>query len=899
MATVLGLAMKITADASGLQKSLTPVDRALQKLSEQTTATASLFDKFVGSTAGAGAAQRQFATDVAFLTSEMKRGLRGPEEYAAEYEKLTIAAQQTAGAFAEGLRLTEQFATAQERQAATTQRLTQLYDLGAISLETYNRASVASLGINEQASRSEQERAQASARAAQITASVLTPMERYDAQVRELAQHKQAATISEETYRRALEQATQAFVRAESAAKGYDSAVEKAGKQGNLAFNELAGTLAILPGPIGNVAGRLSGISSAAEGLNRIFSNGGGIGQFGVAIAGLVNPTTLALGGLAAFGAGAVAVGRGLVQLEGEVERLGNLADKLGTSFDFIQVLEDAAKRSGGSVDQLSAGFSRFLKTLNDARSGSEGAVGAFGRLGIGLNAVRDATPEQLFRDAAQAITGIEDPAARAAAAMALFGKSGADLVPTLNKIGVSAQDIERLGGALSADQRRSVDEFGDALDRLGTATSGFGRQIYASFAPLGTVVVDATAEAIGAINRFVQGVNQAVNAAADFVESTGIYKFLEGIAIWAERAAGKLEEVGKAAGLVANAPPPQIIPNEEFLAAQRLLKTLEDLKAASEDFGTDQELAAAAAAKAIALFAKEAEAAGMSADNIKAFTDSADADFKRFIDGLKRVSDESTKAAEQREQAMQRLIQADQQRADAFVRQNGFGQENEAAANLLAITRQIDEAETAIVQARAKGDADAEKAALRRLQILDQAQAAAQDTLDFGFNANDIQQAIKGAQDELDAVIAKVGEFGQAGVQAGLEFQRGLEKAKAQLEDGVIDPKGFDAAIQKQQQLFNDRIKRLEEIRNLELQIIDERASVEGERIAALQRASQQPLQINDIRTQEGAAELVRLATGREDPAIEEYRKQLDQLRKLEAKLDKLGAVPVEILGA
>ena len=202
-------------------------------------------------------------------------------------------------------------------------------------------------------------------------------------------------------------------------------------------------------------------------------------------------------------------------------------------------------------------------------------------------------------------------------------------------------------------------------------------------------------------------------------------------------------------------------------------------------------------------------------------------------------------------------------------------------------------------MQARAKGDVDAEKAALRRLQILDQAQAAAQDTLDFGFNANDIQQAIKGAQDELDAVIAKVGEFGQAGVQAGLEFQRGLEKAKAQLEDGVIDPKGFDAAIQKQQQLFNDRIKRLEEIRNLELQIIDERASVEGERIAALQRVSQQPLQINDIRTQEGAAELVRLATGREDPAIEEYRKQLDQLRKLEAKLDKLGAVPVEILGA
>ena len=320
---------------------------------------------------------------------------------------------------------------------------------------------------------------------------------------------------------------------------------------------------------------------------------------------------------------------------------------------------------------------------------------------------------------------------------------------------------------------------------------------------------------------------------------------------------------------------------NDGTKAFLAFVKSLEDVAAAAEGAGLSEEQLARAVAASRQDFEKNIEALG------------------READAQRQAADAANKAAEDRVRAAERIAEADRQRADAFVRQNGFGQENEAAANLLAITRQIDEAETAIVQARAKGDVDAEKAALRRLQILDQAQAAAQDTLDFGFNANDIQQAIKGAQDELDAVIAKAGEFGQAGVQAGLEFQRGLEKAKAQLEGEIIDPKGFDAAIQKQQQLFNDRIKRLEEIRNLELQIIDERASLEGERIAALQRASQQPLQINDIRTQEGAAELVRLATGREDPAIEEYRKQLDQLRKLEAKLDRLGAVPVEILGA
>jgi hypothetical protein len=1061
MATVLGLAMKITADASGLQKSLTPVDRALQRLGEQSSASAAQFDKFLGSTTGAAAAQRQFATDVAFLTSELKRNLRTPQEFAAEFEKLQQAARATADAFAEGARLTEETLTAEERRAAKLERINELLQLGAmkeeaaarakaiysgetekaaaaersrisemarlqaeadaitekylndverraraterfntllgsgkITEETHaraiadvsgataaaaraedernaalaegvrlqqqygdqtkivadeiarwvglqesgaldlfalNNAAIERLGIDKQAAASarqraesvaESERRQADAytaaraaeaaaaaeadrqqaaflqRAAQLQEQARTPMQRYDAEVQELLAHKKAFNLTTEQFNILLGDATQRFVRAESAAKGYDAAVEQAGKKGNLAFNELAGTLAVLPGPIGNVAGRLSGISSAAEGLNRIFSNGGGIGQFGAAIAGLVNPTTLALGGLAAFGAGAVAVGRGLVQLEGEVERLGQLAERLGVSFGFVQVLETAANQTGTSVEALGGSFTKFLRSVDDARDGGKNAAAAFKTLGLSTEDVRNADPETLFTQAAQAIAKIEDPAKRAATAAALFGKSGAELLPVFRQLGAAAADLDRVGNILTDQQRAQIDLFGDSLDRLGVATQGFGRQLTVSFSSGATGAVDALAEIIGSINSFTKAASAAaegpLKALRNALLATGLFKPLDEL----DDGKNRLDEVRQAAERLKQVEVANIVTVDQFEAAQRLAKTLDDLKAASEDFGANQELAAAAAGKAIDLFSKEAEAAGMSADNIKAFADSADADFKRFIDGINRVADESKKAAEEREQAVQRLIQADAQRADAFIRQNGLSNENEAAENLLAITRQIDEAETAIVQARAKGDAEAGKAAMRRLQILDQAQAAAQDTLDFGFNANDIQQAIRGAQDEMDAVIAKAGEFGQAGVQAGLEFQRGLEKAKAQLEGELIDPKGFDAAIQKQQQLFNDRIQRLEEIRNLELQILEERASVEEDRLAALRRTAQQPLQVADIRTQEGASELVRLATGREDPAIEEYRKQLDQLRKLEAKLDRLGAVPVEIMG-
>ena len=904
MATVLGLAMKITADASGLQKSLTPVDRALQKLGEQASASASLFEKFVGSTSGASAAQRQVATDIAFLTSALKTGQVSAQEFAAEFAKIQAEASATASAFAEAAAIAERFSTEQEDQARTLENLTRLYDLGALKLDAYVRASADAIGINQQAAKSEQERASFAARAAQLQEQARTPMQRYDAEVLELATHLDAGSLNQQQFNALVAQATQAFVRAESAAKGYDSAVEKAGKQGNLAFNELAGTLAVLPGPIGNVAGRLSGISSAAEGLNRIFSNGGGIGQFGVAIAGLVNPTTLALGGLAAFGAGAVAVGRGLVQLEAEVERLGQLAERLGVSFGFIQVLETAANQTGTSVESLGGSFTKFLRSVDDARDGGKNAAAAFKTLGLSTEDVRNADPETLFTQSADAIARIADPAKRAATAVALFGKSGAELLPVFRQLGAAAADLERIGGALTDQQRAEIDAFGDSLDRLGVASQGLKRQLTANFAGFGKIVADNTAEAIGGLNRFIRQLDDVSNDKtwAGFQKSADRLKFDREIIESREQVAKSLQE-GRANAAIAE------LVNSLGLAGDgtiRLSGDLEKAQAQASALGNDGTKAFLAFVKSLEDVAAAAEGAGLSEEQLARAVAASRQDFEKNIEALGReadaqrqAADAANKAAEDRVRAAERIAEADRQRADAFVRQNGFGQENEAAANLLAITRQIDEAETAIVQARAKGDVDAEKAALRRLQILDQAQAAAQDTLDFGFNANDIQQAIKGAQDELDAVIAKAGEFGQAGVQAGLEFQRGLEKAKAQLEGEIIDPKGFDAAIQKQQQLFNDRIKRLEEIRNLELQIIDERASLEGERIAALQRASQQPLQINDIRTQEGAAELVRLATGREDPAIEEYRKQLDQLRKLEAKLDRLGAVPVEILGA
>jgi hypothetical protein len=56
--------------------------------------------------------------------------------------------------------------------------------------------------------------------------------------------------------------------------------------------------------------------------------------------------------------------------------------------------------------------------------------------------------------------------------------------------------------------------------------------------------------------------------------------------------------------------------------------------------------------------------------------------------------------------------------------------------------------------------------------------------------------------------------------------------------------------------------------------------------------------LEIGDIRTAGGASTFLDLASGKADPAIEEYRKQRKELEKLNENVLKLRMEKAEILG-
>jgi len=1265
MANAIALGVQFTASASGMTKGLSQVDRVLQNLGKQASGAARLFDAFAGSSSAAAAAQQQVATDVAFLNSALKTGQVSAEQYATELNAITQAAQQQAAAFAEGARLTEsvataeekrarqlanltslrqagaiseetyaraveqasgaaaasaaataaaeqararavaegaaitasvqtveekravqlerldallaanaiseetyaraveqasgaaaaaaaatadsereraravaegaavtasvqtdqekraaqlerldallaastiseetharavaeasganaaaeaaeaarlqtvqegaqisaRYATAEEKRAATLARLDELFDANAISLETYNRASADALGINRQAAQSEQERAALSARAGQIVEANLTAQERasrdYATAVAELDRLRDAGLLGEQDYAKALDRSANAYAKATIAANKYDTAAE--GASGSLKFNEAVGALSALPGPLGNIAGRVSGLASAGEGLSRIFSGGlaQGFASLGTTVASVVNPFTLAVAGVAAFGTAAVAVARGLVDLEDRVEQLGNLADQLGVSFEFIQVLEEAASRSGVSLDTLAGSMTRLQKTLAGADEESKSAQAALSRLGISIEELNGLSQQEQITLIGDRISSIEEPAKRTAAAVALFGKSGATLLPFFNNLEPAAVDFERLGGSLSALDRDRIDEFGAGLDALGVASGrlgelllvpfvglgegitqgsaefigginaivsvvgdvlepflsglgaaikvvgvvlgGIGRSIGAAFAPLGdlfqtiggfsdafneafvdvvrflvdasvattewivsfspvallvdgiealsagfsqlsgslapvaelaqrigTVVVAAFTQLSTAVGEAVSTtIGYVVDAVASFAEFTGISSLIttfassvtdafngiwEGIRNVVSSVGGFIERVVTFAetwlGIertIETPLEPTLDLTQPSLAATQFASEIGAAATAASEFGQAGFQAALSYQTALEQIAELQADGTLTADEAKKAADLAKQSFEGTLDVLekeaeaqKAAAEEATKAADEKVKAAERAanaaIEADRRRADSFIQTQGLGGEDpatKAAEDLLAITRQIDEAETAIVEARASSDAAAEQAATRRLAILDQAQAAAQETLQFGFSTQDAEKAITDVREQIDETFTF--ENFQIAPDAFTTAQEQLRQLEQDLRDKTIDPQTFEIAADAIRSGFEDALETAEKIADLNEKYAEQAAEIEKERLDNLNKLGPATVKANDVRTSEGASQFLQLATGQQDPAIEEYRKQLSKLDDIKREIAKIGGT-VEIVGA
>lgn len=173
-----------------------------------------------------------------------------------------------------------------------------------------------------------------------------------------------------------------------------------------------------------------------------------------------------AIGGL--FVADAiVGIGRSAFEM---ASGMSEAAGRIGVSVEALQELQTAARGSGVSNEQLESSMARLNVQLGDLQGGSATAAKAFAAIGLSADDLKGKNPQESLGLIADKLMAIQDPAARAAAAQDIFGRSYANLLPMLKDGAAGLEEAARQ----SREHGQLSQEAADALDGLADSWGDF-----------------------------------------------------------------------------------------------------------------------------------------------------------------------------------------------------------------------------------------------------------------------------------------------------------------------------------------------------------------------------------------------------------------------------------------
>jgi hypothetical protein len=190
-------------------------------------------------------------------------------------------------------------------------------------------------------------------------------------------------------------------------------------------------------------------------------------------------------------GLGFGAIASSISSAAAQMDKLGKTAQSIGIPVEQLSALSHAAALSDVSIESLSKGVGRLSKAMVEAAANPTSDVSrAFQALGVSVTESdgRLKSSTQVMTDIAGRFENLKDGAGKTAVSMALFGKSGADLIPLLNsgKSGLAEMvtEAEKLGLTFGTDTSKAAEAFNDNLTRLGKVKDGIIIQITARMLP-------------------------------------------------------------------------------------------------------------------------------------------------------------------------------------------------------------------------------------------------------------------------------------------------------------------------------------------------------------------------------------------------------------------------------
>jgi hypothetical protein len=179
-----------------------------------------------------------------------------------------------------------------------------------------------------------------------------------------------------------------------------------------------------------------------------------------------------------------------------DLDAAGKAARRLGMSVSTFQTLSQVAGEAGVEVGQMTNLLTFMNRNLGNLANGSTSAQKAFGRLGLTMADLQNMRPEEQFALISQRIMALPTAAERTAAAIAIFGRSGAQAMGLIEAASNGAvAEVEalrqKLGLNLTDKQVKGIEMMNDAIGRMSLVFQGFINQFLAELAPAITTVAN------------------------------------------------------------------------------------------------------------------------------------------------------------------------------------------------------------------------------------------------------------------------------------------------------------------------------------------------------------------------------------------------------------------------
>lgn len=255
-------------------------------------------------------------------------------------------------------------------------------------------------------------------------------------------------------------------------------------------------------------------------------------------------------------------------------DKLNDLRIRTSLTGQELLVLQGAAVRGGGSLEDLGGVASRLSRRLGAAELGTGEAAKAFDAMGISLT---DSSGKLkniglILKETGEKFQTYNDGANKAVLATAALGKGGDAMIPVLEGIEDTEKAFRRLGITIDEDFITRSDKFKDTMADLKSVNDVFARHLVGVMLPHMQQFLDKWVEMASDKTRMEQKVNTIIDV-------------LKGLAVVVSTVATAVIGLGRAFGALGAAV--ALMAQGDFTQALQVIKMrFQDAKNEAEDWG-------------------------------------------------------------------------------------------------------------------------------------------------------------------------------------------------------------------------------------------------------------------------------------------------------------------------